>query len=93
MQLSCKLHIHVIYAFYRRERDKASFSFHVDNEWAGGIRVNKDGVGLFKLWRQQLQQFRNVSPEIASAIIAVYPSPRLLLKVRRLTMSKVIHGN
>ena len=74
--------IDILFAHYRRERDKASFSFHVDNEWAGGIRVDKEGVGLIKLWRQQLQQFRNVNPEIASAIIAVYPSPRLLLKVR-----------
>ncbi|XP_033630136.1 crossover junction endonuclease EME1-like isoform X1 [Asterias rubens] len=65
---------------FKRERDKATFSFHVDTEWAGGVKVSKDGKGLLKVWRQQLQQFRNVSPEISSSIIALYPSPRLLLQ-------------
>ncbi|XP_022102379.1 crossover junction endonuclease EME1-like isoform X2 [Acanthaster planci] len=65
---------------FKRERDKATFSFHVDTEWAGGVKVKKDGQGLRRVWRQQLQQFRNVSPEIASSVIAVYPSPRLLLQ-------------
>ncbi|XP_038067999.1 uncharacterized protein LOC119737610 [Patiria miniata] len=65
---------------FKRERDKATFSFHVDTEWAGGVKVKKDGQGLRRVWRQQLQQFRNVSPQVANSIIAVYPSPRQLLQ-------------
>ncbi|XP_071953812.1 uncharacterized protein [Antedon mediterranea] len=65
---------------FKRERDKATFSFHVDTEWAGGVKIGKDGKGLLRLWRQQIQQFRNVSPEIAQAVVAEYPSPQLLLQ-------------
>ncbi|XP_033119072.1 crossover junction endonuclease EME1-like [Anneissia japonica] len=65
---------------FKRDRDKATFSFHVDTEWAGGVKIGKDGKGLLRLWRQQIQQFRNVSPEIAQAVVAEYPSPQLLLK-------------
>jgi hypothetical protein len=38
-------------------------------------------VGLLKVWKQQLLQFKNISPDIAQAIIAEYPSPLLLRKV------------
>ena len=55
------------------------FSFHVDN--SGRVRVDKDGHGLANLWRQQIQQFKLVSAEVANAIIACYPSPLLLYKV------------
>lgn len=72
---------YVSFLYFRKERDKSTFSFHVNNEWAGGVKVSKDGVGMIKVWKQQLQQFRNVSPEIAAAIIAEYPSPQLLLQV------------
>ncbi|XP_030840232.1 crossover junction endonuclease EME1 [Strongylocentrotus purpuratus] len=65
---------------FKRKRDEAKFSFHVHVDWAGGVKVAKDGKGLLKVWRQQFQQFRNVSPEIASAIVAQYPAPRLLLR-------------
>ncbi|XP_070581093.1 crossover junction endonuclease EME1-like isoform X2 [Ptychodera flava] len=65
---------------FKRERDKGLFSFHVSNEWAGGVKVDKDGKGLLKVWRQQLQQFRNVSVDVSSAIVSVYPSPQLLIQ-------------
>ncbi|XP_006819110.1 uncharacterized protein LOC100378274 [Saccoglossus kowalevskii] len=65
---------------FKRERDKGIFSFHVSTEWAGGVRVDKDGKGLLRVWRQQLQQFRLVSVDKAAAIVAAYPSPQILMK-------------
>ena len=78
------------FLYCRRKRDEAKFSFHVHVDWAGGVKVGKDGKGLLKVWGQQLQQFRNVSPEIASAIVAQYPSPQLLLHVSRTKGGKCI---
>ncbi|XP_071479776.1 uncharacterized protein [Diadema antillarum] len=65
---------------FKRKRDAAKFSFHVHTNWAGGVRVTKDGQGLLKVWKQQFMQFRNVSPEIASAVVSQYPSPQLLMQ-------------
>ncbi|KAK3090650.1 hypothetical protein FSP39_013398 [Pinctada imbricata] len=58
--------------------DSAAFSFQ--EEKVSGIRVDKSGHGLLKVWKQQIMQFKNVSPDVADAIVAVYPSPRLLIK-------------
>jgi crossover junction endonuclease EME1 len=33
---------------------------------------------MVNVWQQQIQQFRNVSREMAAAIVAEYPSPQLL---------------
>ncbi|ELU07229.1 hypothetical protein CAPTEDRAFT_98058 [Capitella teleta] len=43
---------------------------------SGSSKVTKEGRGLLSLWRQHIQQFRNVTAEVANAIIAEYPSPR-----------------
>jgi len=58
----------------------SGFSMFV--EGGRGTRVGSDGSGLTNVWRQQLMQFRNVSVEVSNAIIAQYPSPRLLRDVR-----------
>ncbi|XP_028413127.1 crossover junction endonuclease EME1-like [Dendronephthya gigantea] len=42
------------------------------------LKVTKDGQGMVNVWQQQIQQFRNVSREMAAAIVAEYPSPQLL---------------
>jgi hypothetical protein len=55
-----------------------------------GTRILADGTGLTNVWRQQLQQFKNVSVEVANAIIAVYPSPRALYDVRRKCLLSVL---
>lgn len=57
--------------------------FNMFVERSRGTRILADGTGLANVWRQQLQQFKNVSVEVANAIIAVYPSPRALYNVRR----------
>ncbi|XP_049419713.1 crossover junction endonuclease EME1 [Epinephelus fuscoguttatus] len=65
---------------FKREREKTGFSFHLESEWAGGQRVDKAGKGLLQVWKRQIQQFNRVSPDMASAILAAYPSPQLLRK-------------
>jgi len=56
--------------------------FNMFVEGGRGTRVGSDGSGLTNVWRQQLMQFKNVSVEVSNAIIAQYPSPRLLHDVR-----------
>uniref|UniRef100_A0A673AIX2 Essential meiotic structure-specific endonuclease 1 n=1 Tax=Sphaeramia orbicularis TaxID=375764 RepID=A0A673AIX2_9TELE len=65
---------------FKREREKTGFSFYLESEWAGGQRVDKAGKGLLQVWKRQIQQLNRVSPDMASAILAAYPSPQLLKK-------------
>ncbi|XP_013886619.1 crossover junction endonuclease EME1 isoform X2 [Austrofundulus limnaeus] len=65
---------------YKREREKTGFSFYLESEWAGGQRVEKGGKGLLQVWKRQIQQLSRVSPDVAAAILAEYPSPHLLRK-------------
>lgn len=44
--------------------------------------MEKCGKGLLEVWKRQIQQFNRVSVEVASAVVAAYPSPQLLIKVR-----------
>ncbi|XP_018543909.1 crossover junction endonuclease EME1 [Lates calcarifer] len=69
---------------FKRERERTGFSFHLESEWAGGQRVDKAGKGLLQVWKRQIQQLNRVSPDMASAILAAYPSPQLLEKAYRL---------
>lgn len=43
--------------------------------------MEKDGTGLWQVWKRQIQQFNRVSPATAAAIAEAYPSPSLLLQV------------
>lgn len=45
-------------------------------------KVSREGSGLKRVWLQHFQQFRNVSSDMASAIVTVYPSPQSLLQVQ-----------
>uniref|UniRef100_UPI0037E8AABB crossover junction endonuclease EME1 n=1 Tax=Semicossyphus pulcher TaxID=241346 RepID=UPI0037E8AABB len=63
---------------FKREREKTGFSFYLESEWAGGQKVDKVGKGLLQVWKRQIQQLNRVSPDMASAILAAYPSPQLL---------------
>ncbi|XP_032397897.1 crossover junction endonuclease EME1 [Etheostoma spectabile] len=63
---------------FKREREETSFSFYLESEWAGGQRVDRAGKGLLQVWKRQIQQLNRVSPDMASAILAAYPSPRRL---------------
>ncbi|XP_053309311.1 crossover junction endonuclease EME1 isoform X1 [Spea bombifrons] len=63
-----------------KRQQKDSFSFYLDGEWAGGVRVERCGKGLLDVWKRQIQQLNRVSVEIASAVVAAYPSPQLLIQ-------------
>ncbi|XP_058650564.1 crossover junction endonuclease EME1 isoform X2 [Onychostoma macrolepis] len=63
---------------FKREREKTGFTFCLESEWAGGQKVDRLGNGLLQVWKRQIQQLNRVSPDMASAILSAYPSPRLL---------------
>ncbi|XP_036383220.1 crossover junction endonuclease EME1 [Megalops cyprinoides] len=63
---------------FKRDRDRTGFSFCLESEWAGGQKVDRGGKGLLQVWKRQIQQLNRVSADIASAILAAYPSPQLL---------------
>ncbi|XP_068162042.1 crossover junction endonuclease EME1 [Antennarius striatus] len=69
---------------FKREREKTGFSFYLESEWAGGQKVDKAGGGLLQVWKRQIQQLNRVSPDMASALLAAYPSPQLLKKAYNL---------
>lgn len=73
---------------FKREREKTGFSFYLESEWAGGQRVDRGGKGLLQVWKRQIQQFNRVSPDMAAAILAAYPSPQLLKKAYNLCRTK-----
>lgn len=66
---------------FRHQKEQTGFSFCLESEWVGGQRVDKTGKGLVQVWKRQIQQLNRVSPDMASAILAAYPSPQLLKKV------------
>lgn len=66
---------------FRHQKEKTGFSFCLESEWLGGQRVDKSGKGLLYVWKRQIQQLNRVSEDMASAILAAYPSPQLLKKV------------
>lgn len=45
------------------------------------VRVDKDGNGLARLWRQMLTTLPLASLETAEAIASIYPTPSALFKV------------
>ncbi|CAM4555914.1 unnamed protein product [Lepidochelys kempii] len=63
---------------FKQEREKTGFSFYLESEWCRGVKVDRSGKGLSQVWKRQIQQFNRVSLEMASAIVAAYPSPLLL---------------
>ncbi|XP_045155672.1 crossover junction endonuclease EME1 isoform X2 [Echinops telfairi] len=63
---------------FKKLRDQTGFSFCLESDWAGGVKVDSSGRGLAQVWRRQIQQLNRVSLEMASAIVNAFPSPRLL---------------
>ena len=55
-----------------------AYSSETQSEFCMFLQVSKDGQGMINVWQQQIQQFRNVSREMAAAIVAEYPSPQIL---------------
>nr|XP_019586499.1 PREDICTED: crossover junction endonuclease EME1 isoform X1 [Rhinolophus sinicus] len=68
---------------FKKLRDQTSFSFCLESDWARGMKVDRAGRGLAQVWRRQIQQLNRVSLEMASAVVATYPSPQLLVQAYR----------
>lgn len=73
---------------FKKLRDQTSFSFCLESDWAGGVKVDRAGRGLAQVWRRQIQQLNRVSLEMASAVVATYPSPQLLVQAYRRCFSE-----
>ncbi|NXH78765.1 EME2 endonuclease, partial [Hydrobates tethys] len=65
---------------YKRQLESQELPFCAAGAWASGVRVQKDGTGLWQVWKRQIEQFNRVSPATAAAIAEAYPSPSLLLQ-------------
>ncbi|NXU54125.1 EME1 endonuclease, partial [Turnix velox] len=63
---------------FKKRQEDTGFSFCIEKKWCGGVKVDPSGKGLLEVWKRQIQQFNRVSPEMAEAIVAAYPSPQLL---------------
>ncbi|XP_064643395.1 crossover junction endonuclease EME1-like isoform X2 [Lineus longissimus] len=63
---------------FKKEKNQVGFSFLPDS--TSCVKIEKNGSGLLKCWKQQLCQFNALSPEVANAIVGEYPSPRLLIQ-------------
>lgn len=72
-----------------KKKQPETFSFCVEGGEKVSVKVSKEGEGLKKVWLQQFQQFRNVSADMAAAIVAVYPTPQSLLQAYRRCDSRV----
>ncbi|XP_037665493.1 crossover junction endonuclease EME1 [Choloepus didactylus] len=73
---------------FKKLRDETSFSFCLESDWAGGVKVDCSGRGLALVWRRQIQQLNRVSLEMASAVVDAYPSPQLLVQAYRRCFSE-----
>uniref|UniRef100_A0A336M418 CSON011783 protein n=1 Tax=Culicoides sonorensis TaxID=179676 RepID=A0A336M418_CULSO len=62
-------------------------NFYLGNDSKDCVRV-QNGIGLSRLWQQQLIKLPNVTLEIAEAIISKYPMPILLVEALEKSDSK-----
>ncbi|XP_036195211.1 crossover junction endonuclease EME1 isoform X1 [Myotis myotis] len=85
---ACSFTKAVAEAPFKRLRDQTNFSFCLESDWAGGAKVDRAGRGLAQVWRRQIQQLNRVSLEMASAVVAAYPSPQLLVQAYRRCFSE-----
>ncbi|KAL8593226.1 hypothetical protein ACOMHN_009881 [Nucella lapillus] len=60
----------------KKNRFDSVFSFL--EEGGSGVKADKSGAGLLKVWRLQLQQLHNLGPDMATAITTHFPSPLAL---------------
>ncbi|XP_010565335.1 PREDICTED: probable crossover junction endonuclease EME2 isoform X3 [Haliaeetus leucocephalus] len=65
---------------YKRQLESQELRFCTAGAWASRVRLEKDGTGLWQVWKRQIQQFNRVSPATAATIAEAYPSPSLLLQ-------------
>ena len=54
-----------------------------------GLKIGKDHQGCRQVWQRMLQEFRNISADVAAAIINHWPSPYMLFKVNAYVCNKL----
>ncbi|CAH1794328.1 unnamed protein product [Owenia fusiformis] len=69
---------------YKRDRLNTAFTFNVE-AGSGSVKISTvvPNPNVTQAWRKQMQQFKNVSAQIADAIVAAYPSPQSLIQAYR----------
>ncbi|XP_010618452.1 crossover junction endonuclease EME1 isoform X4 [Fukomys damarensis] len=85
---TCSVTKAVAEAPFKKLRDETSFSFCLESDWAGGVKVDRAGRGLALVWRRQIQQLNRVSLDMASAVVDAYPSPQLLVQAYQRCVSE-----
>ncbi|KAK3871446.1 hypothetical protein Pcinc_023431 [Petrolisthes cinctipes] len=73
---------------FKREQNEAVFSWYAEGSSSSSVRVDKNGVGLLKLWHQQLRQFSHVGVEMAQAVAREYPGPKPLIQAYKKCRTK-----
>ncbi|KAK4327956.1 hypothetical protein Pmani_001576 [Petrolisthes manimaculis] len=73
---------------FKREQNEAVFSWYAEGSSSSCVRVDKNGVGLLKLWHQQLRQFSHVGVEMAQAVAREYPGPKPLIQAYKKCRTK-----
>ncbi|XP_023584314.1 probable crossover junction endonuclease EME2 [Trichechus manatus latirostris] len=63
---------------YKQLRESQALSFCTAGRWAASERAARHSRGLLGTWWWQIRQFNRVSPAVADAVVAAFPSPRLL---------------
>uniref|UniRef100_A0A8W8J9W7 Crossover junction endonuclease EME1 n=1 Tax=Magallana gigas TaxID=29159 RepID=A0A8W8J9W7_MAGGI len=70
------------------KKDRLQTAFFDDG--VSTVKVDKNGQGLLKVWKQQLLQFKNISPDIADAIVHAYPSPHSLMEEQEKLLENIV---
>ncbi|KAM9210372.1 putative crossover junction endonuclease EME2 [Dugong dugon] len=63
---------------YKQLRESQALSFCTAGRWAASERAARHSRGLRGTWWWQIRQFNRVSSAVADAVVAAFPSPRLL---------------
>ncbi|CAG2067699.1 unnamed protein product [Timema podura] len=69
------------YRLERQQKDQTKLDWFALADSKDCVRVDKNGHGLQRLWRQQLCQFNLATLETAEAISSKYQCPQALIQV------------
>lgn len=71
----------------KNQRSDAELEWFALGDSRDCVKVDKNGNGLARLWKQQLCQFNLATLATAEAIVSVYSSPKALIEVRKISFS------
>ncbi|XP_068085908.1 probable crossover junction endonuclease EME2 [Anabrus simplex] len=64
----------------KQKKESSKLEWYATGDSRDCVRVDKNGLGLSRLWQQQLCQFPLVALDVAEAIVSQYPSPVALME-------------